>query len=143
MKRKFKKRISNIIVVVLIFGLSIFFIWNHYYSPKEKMNHHQMSVTMNQNRNQSQYILEYSEIMEVMHHDMSNVPISGNDNVDFLKEMIPHHQGAVDMAVSILKNSKDKRVRNLALGILTEQQNEIKIMNKIIEELKLENNEKK
>jgi uncharacterized protein (DUF305 family) len=42
--------------------------------------------------------------------------------------MIPHHQGAIDMAKSILLNTQDPEVRNLAQGIITEQANEIRLM---------------
>jgi len=42
--------------------------------------------------------------------------------------MIPHHQGAVDMAKAVLLYTKDPEVRNLALGIIAEQQVEIQRM---------------
>jgi len=42
--------------------------------------------------------------------------------------MLPHHQGAVDMARAVLLYSQDPEIRNLALGIVAEQQNEIQVM---------------
>ena len=42
--------------------------------------------------------------------------------------MIPHHQGAVDMARALLAHSKDPELRNLAQAILVEQANEIALM---------------
>ena len=42
--------------------------------------------------------------------------------------MIPHHQGAIDMARALLLTMKDPELRNLAQGIITEQQNEIRLM---------------
>jgi len=42
--------------------------------------------------------------------------------------MLPHHQGAVDMARAMLLYTDDPEIRNLALGIITEQQTEIRVM---------------
>nr|WP_308632689.1 DUF305 domain-containing protein [Massilia sp. YIM B02763] len=42
--------------------------------------------------------------------------------------MMPHHQGAIDMARAVLLHTKDPGLRNLALGIIAEQQNEINVM---------------
>jgi uncharacterized protein (DUF305 family) len=42
--------------------------------------------------------------------------------------MMPHHQGAIDMAKAVLLNTRDPALRNLALGIIAEQQNEINVM---------------
>jgi uncharacterized protein (DUF305 family) len=42
--------------------------------------------------------------------------------------MIPHHQGAIDMALVELRYGKDKRLRRLAQSIIVEQQQEIALM---------------
>lgn len=68
-----------------------------------------------------------------MHNGMAAVKFSDNDDVDFMTLMIPHHEGAIKMAEIILATSTDVEVRNLAQGIITEQKNEIKIMNHLIE----------
>lgn len=69
-----------------------------------------------------------ADAMAVMDRGMSQAPMNGRTEHDFLTMMIPHHQGAVDMAKSVLLYSHDPAIRNLAIGIITEQQNEIKIM---------------
>ncbi len=56
------------------------------------------------------------------------VPYSGNADVDFVKGMIPHHQGAIDMAKVALQYAKDSVLLKLANDIVTAQQNEIGFM---------------
>ncbi|WP_245785181.1 DUF305 domain-containing protein [Paracidovorax wautersii] len=68
------------------------------------------------------------DAMAVMDHDMRTAPMNGQPAHDFMTMMIPHHQGAIDMAKSILLNTRDPEVRNLAQGIITEQANEIRLM---------------
>lgn len=66
--------------------------------------------------------------MAIMNRGMQHAAASGVPERDFITMMIPHHQGAIDMAKAILVHSKDLELRNLAQGIITEQQNEIRIM---------------
>lgn len=68
------------------------------------------------------------DAMARMHTDMMRAPRVGDADADFVAMMIPHHQGAVDMAKALLLYTKDPALRNLALQIVTEQQNEIKLM---------------
>lgn len=86
-------------------------------------------------RTESTYQAAYNKIMAAMHHEMMNVTPGADDEVNFLKQMIPHHQGAIDMSESILKYSKDRRIVNIAKGIITEQRNEIAVMQHLIAEL--------
>jgi uncharacterized protein (DUF305 family) len=68
------------------------------------------------------------DAMAVMDDGMKRAPMNGASEHDFVTMMIPHHQGAVDMAKALLLYTKDPELRNLAQGIITEQQNEIKVM---------------
>jgi len=59
-----------------------------------------------------------------MMHDMS-VPYTGNADVDFRTHMIPHHQGAVEMAKVALKHAKDPETKRMAQKIIDDQEKEI------------------
>ena len=93
------------------------------------------SVSLCSTGAKSMYQVEYNRIMDAMHHEMMNVTLGSEDQINFLKQMIPHHQGAIDMSESILKYSNDRRIVNIARGIITEQRNEIAIMELLIQEL--------
>lgn len=70
---------------------------------------------------------EYKDAMHMMHEDM-NVPYAGDADIDFVRGMIPHHQGAIDMAKIQLKYGKDPEIRKLAEDVIKAQQVEIKMM---------------
>jgi uncharacterized protein (DUF305 family) len=61
-------------------------------------------------------------------HAAMDVPFTGDADKDFARMMIPHHQGAIDMAVAELRYGKDKRLKRLAQEIIVEQQQEIAVM---------------
>lgn len=69
----------------------------------------------------------YEEAMQKMHKDMT-VPYSNDVDVDFVRGMMPHHQGAIDQAQVLLKYSKNLRLRRLAGGIIAAQKREIAFM---------------
>lgn len=69
-----------------------------------------------------------SDAMAIMDRDMAAAPMNGDPGHDFVTMMLPHHQGAVDMAKAVLLNTNDPELRNLALGIIAEQENEINVM---------------
>ena len=62
-----------------------------------------------------------------MHHDMTVRP-SGDADIDFVRGMIPHHQGAIDMAKIELQYGSDPAIKKLAKGIIAAQTTEIKMM---------------
>lgn len=66
--------------------------------------------------------------MDKMHMAMGTIERSRNDDVDFVRLMLPHHQAAVDMARIQLLYGKDPQMRGLAQKIITDQQSEIALM---------------
>lgn len=69
---------------------------------------------------------------ERMHRAMhDNVP-TGNPDRDFARMMIPHHQGAIDMALIQLKYGSDERLKRLAQSIVVEQGQEIAYMRMLL-----------
>jgi uncharacterized protein (DUF305 family) len=64
---------------------------------------------------------------EKMHKEM-DVDLTGDADVDFVRGMIPHHEGAVEMAKIQLKYGKDPKLRKLAEDIIKAQDTEIAFM---------------
>lgn len=55
--------------------------------------------------------------------------LSGKEfDIEFIDQMIPHHEGAVVMAKEALQNSQDERIKNLANVVIKDQETEIKQM---------------
>jgi uncharacterized protein (DUF305 family) len=68
------------------------------------------------------------DAMQKMQHDMAAAPMTGNPDIDFAAMMIPHHQGAVDMARIELRNGRDPAMRKLARDVIAAQEKEIAFM---------------
>jgi uncharacterized protein (DUF305 family) len=81
----------------------------------------------------------FAEMMEAamtrMHVAMAAAKLTGDADRDFAAMMIPHHQGAIDMAEIQLHFGRDERLRRLAQGIIVEQRQEIAVMQRILDEL--------
>ena len=86
-------------------------------------------MTMNEpaSGDQSASSKAFSEANAKMHKGM-DIPFTGNADVDFVRGMIAHHQGAIDMAKIELEYGKNDEIRTLAQDIITAQEGEIKMM---------------
>lgn len=70
----------------------------------------------------------FKDADEKMMQDMESPAYTGDADKDFVAHMIPHHQGAVDMAQAELKYGKDPELKRLARNIIKAQHDEIAFM---------------
>ncbi|CAN7589666.1 DUF305 domain-containing protein [Mesorhizobium amorphae] len=70
----------------------------------------------------------YMDAMKRMDGPMMQGIQAGDPDVAFVQAMIPHHQGAIDMARAVLQFGKDDQVKVWANQIITAQQAEIAAM---------------
>ena len=67
----------------------------------------------------------YESAMERMHGPMMEGVRDPDPDVAFVKGMIPHHQGAIDMARVVLQHGRDERTKRWAADVIREQEREI------------------
>jgi hypothetical protein len=73
------------------------------------------------------FLAEMGKAMGAMMAAMDSSP-TGDVDKDFVDLMLPHHQGAIDMSVALLKYGKNERLKRIAQEIIVEQQQEISAM---------------
>lgn len=91
--------------------------------------HHHAPVSTPQAADKTAVAVEdyYAAVMDKMHKDMMIAP-TGDADADFVRGMIPHHQGAVDMAKVLKEKGKDPELQKLADEIIVAQEKEIAFM---------------
>lgn len=77
------------------------------------------------------YNQEYNIIFKTMKKEMNTAPDTGNVNLDFVLEMIPHHEGGINMAKAIVKYGSNPEVKKIAENIITSQSAQIPIMEEL------------
>lgn len=55
-------------------------------------------------------------------------PLTGKPDLDFVQGMVPHHQGAIDMAKAVLQYGKDPELKTFAENVIKAQEGEIAFM---------------
>jgi uncharacterized protein (DUF305 family) len=81
---------------------------------------------------ENQFLSEMRASMVRMHQAMEAEP-TGDTDADFVAMMVPHHQGAIDMARIQLRYGHNEQLRRIAQEIIVEQQQEIIAMRRAVE----------
>jgi uncharacterized protein (DUF305 family) len=76
---------------------------------------------------ESAFLQENARAMSRMMAAMAIKP-SGDVDRDFVAAMIPHHQGAIDMAQAVLRHGRNEQLRRIAQEIIVDQTQEIAAM---------------
>ena len=76
---------------------------------------------------EDKFLAENAAAMKKMMADMDVKP-TGDVDADFVAAMIPHHQGAIDMARALLRYGTNEQVRRIAQEIIVTQEDEIAAM---------------
>ena len=98
-------------------------------------SHHDHSVRLSRTSDRDGAPTFYSDMTNAnarMHEGMEIFP-SGDVDRDFIRMMIPHHQGAIDMALVLLKYGQDEKLKRLAQSIIVEQGQEIAYMRTLLD----------
>jgi uncharacterized protein (DUF305 family) len=98
----------------------------------EAPHRHIGAIASSSSAAESNFYFEIGQVNAHMHETMEIAP-SGNVERDFMAMMIPHHQGAIDMALVLLKHGRDERLKRLAQSIIVEQGQEIAYMRALLD----------
>jgi uncharacterized protein (DUF305 family) len=115
---------KKIVLLLMAAGMLLAVFLESVPAQSEEMKHDMSKMAMGV---QSPATVGYEAAMKKMHKDMA-IRYTGNTDVDFVRGMIPHHQGAIDMAKVVIAHGKDPEIRKLAEGVVTAQEAEIKQM---------------
>lgn len=81
------------------------------------------------------YTQKYFEITKNMIYRMSHAPRCNNINLNFVNEMIPHHEGAISMCENLLKYNINPKLKDVAQSIIKEQSEGVNQLKAIHREL--------
>ncbi|PBB33489.1 DUF305 domain-containing protein [Mesorhizobium sp. M1A.F.Ca.IN.020.06.1.1] len=115
---------KKIVLLLMAAGMLIAVFLESVPAQSDEMKHDMFGMAMGAD---SPATAGYKAAMDKMHKDMM-LNYTGNADVDFVRGMIPHHQGAIDMAKVVIANGKDPEIRKLAENVVKAQEAEIKKM---------------
>jgi len=110
-----RRRVVPLVIVILIVAMSEV--------PATSQHSHSASQPAS-----DQAWSDLQQSMLAMHGAMSSVQSTGNDDEDFVRLMLSHHQAALDMAKVELIHGQDPQMRRLAQEIIVDQESEIERM---------------
>ncbi len=101
-----------------------------------KHMHEKPEVSAQYGKAYKRFTEEMNAGMGKMMSDMHAPGYTGDPDMDFLAMMIPHHEGAIDMARLVLQHGNDPVTRKFAEDIIASQQVEIESMRRRLDDLK-------
>lgn len=75
-----------------------------------------------------QYLDEFYRILDTMIQKMTNVNLNNSISHNFILQMIPHHEAAIDMSNNILRYTTNIEIQNIAQRIISTQNASIEAM---------------
>ena len=84
-------------------------------------------IAADRSQDEAAFLSANRHVMDKMMADMMARP-TGDVDRDFAAMMIPHHQGAIDMAILELRYGRNEQLRRIAQEIIVDQQQEIGAM---------------
>ncbi|OMF33755.1 DUF305 domain-containing protein [Paenibacillus sp. FSL H8-0548] len=93
------------------------------------------SLITNTDYERSQYMNRFGEISKTMFYEMGSAPITNGINANFVREMIPHHEGAVRMSHNALQFNICPMLKPILNAIITSQCEGIKQMKQLLARL--------
>ena len=98
-------------------------------TPAQAQEHQHEMIPAPQQADKTAVAVEdyYADAIARMHKDMA-IAATGNADADFVRGMIPHNQGAIDMAKALKKKGTDPELQKLADDIIASQEKEIAFM---------------
>lgn len=116
-----KKTIITLIAITVLFVAC---------NQAEKKNNEKDHAVMNHGDSKSKNVMMQAMDRSMM--AMHNAKPTGNSDYDFASMMIPHHEGAIDMAETFLKQSNSATLTNFAKEVIVTQKKEIKMLTEFL-----------
>jgi uncharacterized protein (DUF305 family) len=123
-----RKRTISLAITALVAAVSL--VTAHRPTSAHRMRHAvpiQYVADWQDSSDETPYLSENETAMNKMMADMAAKP-TGDVDRDFVAMMVPHHQGAIDMAQAELRYGHNEQLRRLAQEIIVTQQQEIAVM---------------
>ena len=79
------------------------------------------------------YLSRFYDILECMKEGMTNAQLNDSISHNFIVQMIPQHEAAIQMSQNLLQYTTFIPLQNIALGIISEQTQSIENMRQVLE----------